>query len=390
MRSRIQGLCVAVGLAVCALAADDLAAEKETAVRLYDQGTYDQARTALHQLDDASALDGPLLYRLFFCEKATGHEEDARKALDRARTALETGIPATRTLEDSFYLANTYANLGRPEDARNVARDATSRIESGKLAQPTTAMGNFQLGKLYQDQGRTAEASKFFGKAVDTFDVTGGRYGGNVRWALRFLGNGAFARRDFAASEASFVKLTGMGGADLADWDALAAARVRLGKYTEAGDAWRAQVRLDPANADDARYAARLADAAATIKPLPESASGATAFAQMSRVELESFLKTQSDAALASQARIGEAMAVGKDGAPTKPIDPKLRSEESQKLGSVRKLFTAAALEYAIKQFGIRETAFREGYAVLIFQDRAWEVPPDPDPAAEGSAQSGS
>ena len=98
----------------------------------------------------------------------------------------------------------------------------------------------------------------------------------------------------------------------------------------------------------------------------------------MSREELESFLKTQSDAALASQSRIGEEMAAGKDGAPTKAIDAKLRSEESQKLAGTRKLFVAAALEYSIKQYGIRETAFREGYAVLIFQDRAWEVPPDP------------
>jgi len=390
MRLGVLGLSIAVVLGGPVLAADDLAEEKETAIRLYDQGVYDQARTALRQLDDAAALDGPLLYRLFFCEKATGHEDDAKKALDRARAALETGIPAARTLEDSFYLANTYANLGRVDDARAAAHDATTRVESGKLAQPATAMGNFQLGKLYQDQGRPAEASKYFQKAVDTFDVSGGRYGGNVRWALRFLGNGAFARRDFAASEASFAKLTGMGGADLADWDALAAARVRLGKYAAAGEAWKAEVRLDPANSDDARYAGRLADTAAAIGPLPESAPDATAFAQMSRADLETFLKTQSDAALASQSRIGEAMAAGKDGAPTKPIDAKRRSEESQKLAGTRKLFVAAALEYSLKQYGIRETAFREGYAVLIFQDRAWEVPPDPELAADGAGKAGS
>ena len=53
-------------------------------------------------------------------------------------------------------------------------------------------------------------------------------------------------------------------------------------------------------------------------------------------------------------------------------------------------LFVAAGLEYALRGYGIRETAFREGYAVLIFQDRAWELPPDPEPVAGDAGTSGS
>ena len=76
-------------VAAVALTADDLGPVKEEAVRLYDQGIYGEARKTLEDLDNARVLDGPLLYRLFFCEKATGHADDARKALERARAALE-------------------------------------------------------------------------------------------------------------------------------------------------------------------------------------------------------------------------------------------------------------------------------------------------------------
>jgi tetratricopeptide (TPR) repeat protein len=378
------------GVAAVVLGADDLSAVKESAVRLYDQGNYDEARTSLKQLDDAHALDGPLLYRLFFCEKATGHDDDARKALDRARAALETEIPAARSLEDSFYLANTYTNLGRTEDARKIAHDATAKLESGGTRAPTTAIGQFQLGKLYQDQGRQTEAATAYAKAVETFDLSEGRYGVNLRWALRYLGSSAYTRGDFAASESSLARLTALGGAEAADWDVLAASRVRLGKFVQASEAWRAQVKLDPANADDPRYSARLAETAAALQPLPATAAGGPAFTAMSRTDLEVFLKARSQVAIDAQSRVAEAMQPDKDGGPRRSLDPKLRAELARTLAETRRQFVAAGLEYALRRYGIRETAFREGYAVLIFQDRAWELPPDPEAAAGPTPGGGS
>jgi hypothetical protein len=49
---------IALGIAVAAApAADDLAPVKEAAVRLYDQGAYEEARSSLEQLDAARVLD---------------------------------------------------------------------------------------------------------------------------------------------------------------------------------------------------------------------------------------------------------------------------------------------------------------------------------------------
>ena len=390
MRLGILATLTVFAVAARALAADDLAPVKETAVRLYDQGIYDEARKTLQDLDNARVLDGPLLYRLFFCEKATGHDDDARKALERARSTLETEIASSKSLEVAFYLANTYSNLGRSADARQVARDMTAKIDSGDVAAPTSAIGLFQLGKLYQDQGRQSEASASYAKAVDAFDLVDGRYAGSARWALRYLGNSAFARADFASSETALTRLTAMGGSEASDWDALAVARARLGKYALAAEAWRSSVKLDPANGDDPRYAARLADAAALIAPLPAAAPGGAAFTAMGQSDLEAFLKARAEAAMAAEARVAEAVQPAADGTPTRALDPKLRAEITQTLRETRRQFVAAGLEYVLRRYGIRDTAFREGFAVLIFQDRSWEVPADPEPAAKDANASGS
>lgn len=375
MRLGIPSAVAVFAFAGLVLAADELGPVKEQAVRLYDQGNYGAAQKTLEDLDNARALDGPLLYRLFFCEKAIGHDERALKALDRARIALEGELAASTSLEVAFYLANTYTNLGRVPEAKQIAHDATGRVESGKIVAPKSAIALFQVGKLYQDQGRQDEASGYYGKAVDAFDLTEGRYVGNARWALRYLGTNAFARADFAASEKAFARLTEIGGAESADWETLAVARARRGEYAPAAEAWKASVKLHPADADDARYAARLAETASVIAPLPAAAPGGTAFTLLSQTELEAFLKAQSQTAIA---------------APSRATDPKLRAATASTLLETRRQFVAAGLEYAMRRYGIRETAFREGYAVLIFQDRAWELPPSPESTSDDTVKSGS
>ncbi len=389
---RLDRLATLAALTVvsAALAADDLDPVKEQAVRLYDRGMYDEARKTLENLDLARALDGRLLYRLFYCEKATGHADDARKAIDRARAALETELASSPSLEVAFYLANTYSNLGRVADAREAARGMTTQIESAHVAAPRSAIGLFQLGKLYEDQSREKEASAYYTKAVDAFDLKEGRYTGNASWALRYLGNAAFAHADFVASERAFARRTAFGGAEAADWNTLAAARARLGKYALAAEAWKSSIRVDPGNGDDPRYAARLADVAALLAPLPKGARGGAAFTSMSETDLKAFLKKCSEAAMAEQARATEAMGPEKDGALTHRLDPMRRAEIARALREARQRFVAAGLEYALRGYGIRDTAFGDGYAALIFQDGAWELPPDPGPRANAKAKSGS
>jgi tetratricopeptide (TPR) repeat protein len=358
--------------------ADDLAPVIDNAVRLYDEGRYEEAKVDLEGLDAAGAADGPLLYRLFFCERAVGHEAEALKALGRAQQALEKEIVASRTIDVPFYLANAYSNLGKAAEAQAVAREAIAKLDKGTYAAPKTAIGAFQVGKLYQDLGQADNAVRWYTKALDGFDLKGGRYAGNARWALRYVGNVAYARDDFAGSEKSFTKLTDLGGALIADWTSLAAARVRTGRYREAAEAWKAAVKLDPGGADDARYAARVTETAAGLAPLPKDAPGGKPFASLVQAELETVLKDQAAAARDLQVRAAEGLGMKEAGAKPHAMAKPLRSELTGRLQAARKTFVTAALEYAVRRFPLRETAFREGYAVLIFQEREWEVPPDP------------
>ena len=341
------------------------------AIRLYDQGSYEDAKRDLEGLDAAGLADGPLLYRLFFCERATGNEDAAQAALKRAAKALEAELPHAKTLETSFYLANAYANLNRPAEAGNVARTAIESVDAKRLKMPETPIGFFQLGKLYQDAGRSAEASTYYTKALDGFDLKDGLYAGNARWALRYVGNDAYGRGDYKASADAFVRLTKLGGALPGDWIALAIARVRSGGYAGAAEAWKAAVKLDPAGADDARYSGRLAEVAAGIGTIPTSDGSGVAFTAMTQAVLESTLKDQAAAARTLQTRAAEAMH-------GKALDRNLRTELAGKLLAARRIFVAAGLEYSVRRLPIRETAFREGYAVLIFQDTEWALPPDP------------
>jgi len=347
-------------------------------VALYDEGKYAEACEALRKLDAAGPLPGPQLYRLFFCEKSLGNDAAAQEALARASETLEKENTEKAPLEIPFYLANAYSNQKRPQDARKVAEAATHSIETGARGKPAGVIESFQVGKLYQDQGRPADAVTWYAKAVDGYDPKSKRYAGSIRWALRYTSAVAVSRGDYAASAAALEKLTSMGEVEAADWAGLAVARGRLGKYEAASDAWRQAVQLDPAGADDPRYASRVALVASHLPSLPAIAAEGKPFKAMSGEDLEAAMKAEAAAVREVHERAATAMKAGADGAPTAALDPKQRAELTSEIAAIQGRFFAAAMEYALRRGPIRETAFREGYAVLIFQDREWELPPDP------------
>jgi len=218
----------------------------------------------------------------------------------------------------------------------------------------------------------------YYKRAIAVLDTAGGRYAGNARWALRYVGTVAAARDDYAGAESAYEKLGALGGAEVSDWGSLATARARLGKFLPAAEAWTRAVKLDPANADDARYSAKLAETAATLAPLPASAPGGAAFRAMGRADLEAALLDRAEVARSVQARASEAMNAKLVGGPAFPLPAELRASLDRELRTAHGQFVAAGLEYAMRGLPIRETAFREGYAVRIFQNDDWELPPDP------------
>lgn len=338
------------------------------AIEFYDDGRYAEARALLEALDGEGRMTGPLLYRLHYCQSRDGETARSQSTLERALEKLEYEHASAASLESAFYLVNTYASLSRAEDARRVAAEAIAKLESAAWPAPKDGMPAFQAGRLYQILGRVDDAAVRFEAALRSFASTPGRFAGPTVFASRFLGGRSRARGAWTEAERYLAAVAAAPGATAADWRELATARGRAGKWAAAAEAWRQAVRLDPAEADDPRYASHLADAAAAIGALPAAAPSGTPWNQLSRAELEQLMKEQADAAGAARAAAATAPEAER---------PTLRAT----LARTRSIFVAAALEYAMRGMPIRETAFGNGYAVLIFQDSAWELPPAAAPA---------
>ncbi len=338
------------------------------AIDLYDDGKYAEARSILEGLDAAGQATGPLLYRLYFCRAAAGDPAGARQALERSKDALEKATAAGGTLEDWFYLANAYANLERGVDQRKAAVEALTRLDGGKIPQPRDAMGRFQVAKLDQDAGRLDRAATEYRSALAGFQKESRAVPGNVRWARRFLAADALSRGDYAEAATELSAVVALGGAQVADYKGLGVAAARSGRYAEASDAWRQADRLDPANGDDPRYASRLAAIAAELASLPQGAPDGRPWAKLSKEELESVMKAKADEVRAAHEAASKA---ARD-------DPGARRAFEAAVASSKPAFVAAGLEYACRGLPIRETAFSQGYAVLIFQQAPWEWPAPP------------
>lgn len=363
LRRAAVALAVAVATIV-AVVAEPMEPTPAAALAAYEAGRFDEARTMLEALDARGALDGPLLYRLFFCLNTAGDRAKATTVLERARAALEESAAAS-SIEVPFYLVNAYASLGRRAEAQELARATTARVEAGSLPAPTQPIERFQFAKLYQDQGRHDRASAEYEAALAGFAAEPGSYPANVRWARRYLGELAFSSADFARAEAEYAAIAELGGASASDYGALARARTRLGRYAGAATAWKDAVRSDPANADDPRYAARLAEMATELTALPTGGADGTAWSQLTQDQLEAVLRETTRKVQEERAVVVAASS----------SDPEARARFERSSAEAKGRFVAAGLEYACRRLPLRETAFREGYAVMIFQPAPWEWP---------------
>jgi len=337
----------------------------DRAIELYEAGSYRESRLLLEQLEAAGLVSGPLLYRLYYCQQATGAIPQARNTLEQARELLEAELESAADLEVPFYLVNAYQNLNRSADVRGVAERTTKRVEEGTIPDPVTGLDQFRLGKLYADLGRTEPATRWYTAAIESFrkagDTTHGAY---VRWASRYLAAPAYARGEFETAARYYRTALEDGGGTVEDFDRLAVTMVRLERYPEAADAWRRAEKLDRAGGDRARYCTQLAQMAGSLDGLPAGAPIGKAWADLTQVELETLMSE-------TAASVREKVAAARTGP---EIDEPRRKQINADLRLDKGVFVAAALEYAARGHGIREAAFFGGYAPLVFQKSAWKV----------------
>ncbi len=357
------------------LATDDPASARARANELYDAGRYPEAAQAIRDLDAAGQTDGALLYRLFYCQR-TAADPAASATLERARVALERELAAAPSLENAFYLANTYANLQRAPDAARIAGQAVSGVDSGAIPTPLTPFGRFALAKLYTDTERHDAAARWYEAALappaSGEPALAAAY---VRWASRYLADRAFEASDWDAAERNYARLTDLGEGSPELYDRLAVSRARLGLWVEAGQAWRKGERLDPAEGDRARYCTRIVDQAASLGSLSSTAPDGRLWGALSKEDLEALLSAQAQVVRAARE---ECQA-------TPGPDAARREALQHDLDAARATFIAAALEYALVGYNIRETAFVSGFAPLVFHADDWLLPAPPEEEATGA-----
>lgn len=343
------------------------AALADEAARLYAEGSYEAARPLLERADAAGALDGPGLYRLFYTRNVAG-DARARDTLQRALETLEREVAAGDALESAFYLANAQSNLGKLSAAQETAAAAVARVESGDWATPADGAGRFRLGKLYEDAGNGEQAAAWYAKAVETFaaaDAADGSARAYARWAHRALADRAKEAGDLQAEADHRKAMLADGAGTQEQFDELAVLMAKLRRWDDAAEAWRVALLRRPATGNRARYAQRLALTANELGGLPEQAPDGRPWSAYAPAELESFMLERAQALRAIQAEIAEAV-------PTRQPDVDAFRERLQAL---RPAFVAAAMEYLLRGGPLRETAFRSGYAPLIFKDAEWNVP---------------
>ena len=367
MKTLQATLAMAVLAAGAALGQGPGPGEARQAVALYDQGRYAEARTLLEKLDTAGALDGPLLYRLSFCLGAAADPAAQQAILERARAALEQAVASDPTLESAFYLANALRNLNRRTEAREVALTAIARVESEGWTPPDDPAEAFRVAKLYADLGRQTEAAQWYRRALEGFEATPDQYPVYIRWARRYLADLAFSRADFAAAAKDYAALAETGQAEQADWDRLAVARMRLGDWSGAEQAWRGAEQINPGEADRARYARHLAVLAGVLRTLPEAAPDGRRWPELSQQDLESLMQTNG----------GRAMEI-RGTAAGAALSEEERRGLATELAAIKPVFVAACVEYTLRGLPIRETAFFGGYAPMIFHDTNWLLPEPP------------
>lgn len=272
---------------------EEKAEVRERALLLYDEGRYVEALPLLAHLDAEGKSDGPLLYRLYFCQRRA-NDPQARATLERARLQLESEVSSSPDLEAPFYLANAHRNVGRVSDARQVASAATARVESGELPLPTSGVESFRLGKLYADQEKTTEAEEWYGKAVELLTAEGAPGAKPyVNWAASYLAEQAMARQDTEAAVRWYTVLSESGEVLPADLDRLATLSCRVGRYADAVRSWKEVERQIPAEANRARYCWRLAAMAEQLGALPTTAPDERPWSELSREELDALMKEQ-------------------------------------------------------------------------------------------------
>lgn len=182
-------------------------------------------------LDDVDPRDYGCLMGMGWSHLRQGQSAQALAAFTDAANARSGGSPATASAEPLAGMAAATLSLGRVAEARTLLARALAVEPGNAIAQDT-------LGHLELSQGNPQKALEHFRAALNARpDYVDSRLA-----AARIL----FERADYDAAAAEYFRLATQERRSVAAWNGLGWARLRLGQYKDAFQAFSEARRLNP------------------------------------------------------------------------------------------------------------------------------------------------
>jgi hypothetical protein len=107
-----------------------------------------------------------------------------------------------------------------------------------------------------------------------------------------------------------------------------------------------------------------LSERARELDALPETTLDGRPWSELTQQELQTVLVNTASVVAETQL----------EAPPPESSDPELRRKLQARLDEAKPVFVAAALEFALRGYDIREAAFSGGFAPLIFHAERWKI----------------
>lgn len=205
---------------------------KDWGLAYFHRAAYLEALSKLSAyLDDVDPKDFGCLMGMGWSHLRLGQSAQALGAFTDAANARAVGTAATASAEPLAGMAAAALSLGRVAEARTLLAKALG-------AEPNNAVALNTLGHLELAQGNPQKALEHFRAALSARpDYVDSRMA-----AARIL----FERADYDAAAAEYFRLATQERRSVAAWNGLGWARLRLGQYRDAFQAFSEARRLNP------------------------------------------------------------------------------------------------------------------------------------------------
>ncbi len=367
---------------------------------LYFENKFDEALDYFLKAYEKGCQDGVTQYKIFYCYMKSGDKEKEQQFLKSALSTLERESEEKPALETFFYLANAHFSMDMKMPGTEASKKAIKLYEQGNFGNLKDSLSYFQLGKIHLDGGQRKKAHEFYRIA---YERSKKKKDLPIAYVKMILGEIAFAdydKKKYAAALDGFNHLLDidpdihkLGSKYRHIYSYVAISAIHLGDYEQSERAWKKVIEKGLPYSEEAQYNHRIARAAldqssvwseVDITPADKQAkdlmNDEMRFRQFKHdFMVKDYTKMDNDSLEKKIVEISKEAKEIKNKA-SQPADEELQQESmdkelvNKKLQELRRSFVFALVEYISRGLLVREKAIKNGFAVQVMRNDAWEV----------------